>query len=251
MLELNTDLKKAEYLQNLLVSFSTGGQDDNSSYQELRSYFSSDPNTRKLLPKSIITNRDTTQFWQFIKKRFSTYEERRVFIWNDFKSLLEYLESKASNPSEQSITDTLEKFDSNEIHSSWEKALERKTHDPEGAITMARTLIESTCKHILDEIKVKYDSRKIELPALYKKTAKELNLTPEQHDEIIFKQILGSCSGVVNGLGVLRNKLGDAHGTGKNKVKPKERHAELAVNLAGAMALFLIKTYRENAEEKS
>ena len=34
--------------------------------------------------------------------------------------------------------------------------------------------------------------------------------------------------GVVSGLGMLRNKLGDAHGSGKAKVKPKERHAELA-----------------------
>ena len=68
----------------------------------------------------------------------------------------------------------------------------------------------SVCKHILDELKVDYNDKNIDLPALYKKTATELNLSTSQHTEPIFKQILGGCSGVVNGLGNLRNKLGDA-----------------------------------------
>jgi hypothetical protein len=40
--------------------------------------------------------------------------------------------------------------------------------------------------------------------------AKNLNLAPDQHTEEIFKQILGSVQSVVQGLGDLRNKLGDA-----------------------------------------
>ena len=72
-------------------------------------------------------------------------------------------------------------------------------------------------------------------------------MSPEQHDIPIFKQILGGCSSIVNGLGNLRNTHGDAHGKGKIKhYRPSARHAELAVNLAGSMALFLIQTYQEN-----
>ena len=115
--------------------------------------------------------------------------------------------------------------------------------DPEGAITISRSMLESVCKHILDDKRVSYNSSSIELSELYKLTAKELNLAHEQHTEQVFKQILGGCSGIVNGLGTLRNKLGDAHGQGKLPVKPQARHAELAVNLAGSMALFLISTY--------
>ncbi len=59
-------------------------------------------------------------------------------------------------------------------------------------------------------------------------------------------EILGGCSGIVNGLGSLRNKHGDAHGSGPKAIKPKPRHAELAVNLAGTMAIFLIETYEAN-----
>jgi hypothetical protein len=40
-------------------------------------------------------------------------------------------------------------------------------------------------------------------------------------------------------------ELGDAHGTIKSKIKPAERHSELAVNLAGTMAIFIFKTYQE------
>lgn len=71
-----------------------------------------------------------------------------------------------------------------------------------------------------------------------------MNLSASQHNEEVFKQILGGCSAIVSGLGTLRNRLGDAHGQGKMPVKPSARHAELAVNLSGSMALFLISTWR-------
>ncbi len=168
------------------------------------------------------------------------------FIWDEFNGLLEFLETKHTLPPEKNISDLLEKFDSDGIHFAWNKALERRATDPEGAITISRTILESTCKHILDAQSVEYNATKIELSELYKATAKELNLAPEQYNEQIFKQILGGCSAIVNGLGTLRNKLGDAHGKGKSPVKPSPRHAELAVNLAGSMALFLIQTYESN-----
>jgi hypothetical protein len=83
----------------------------------------------------------------------------------------------------------------------------------------------------------------LELPKLYKMTAENLNLAPDQHTEQIFKQILGGCQTVVEGLGALRNKLSDSHGKKSSQVKPTSRHAELAVNLAGTMTTFLLETY--------
>ena len=83
------------------------------------------------------------------------------------------------------------------------------------------------------------------MPKLYKSAAGSLNLSPSQHTEPIFKQILGGCTSVVEGLGAIRNKLGDAHGKGKAAPKPAKRHAELVVNLAGAAAIFLVQTFEE------
>ena len=85
------------------------------------------------------------------------------------------------------------------------------------------------------------------LPKLYHKVAALLNLAPSQHSEEVFKAILGNAQSVVNMLGSLRNKIGDAHGRGR-PVRVKPRHAQLAVNLAGSMATFLVETW--NARQK-
>ena len=77
---------------------------------------------------------------------------------------------------------------------------------------------------------------------LYHLVSIELSLSPSQYTEDVFKKILGGCSSIVNGLGTLRNRLGDTDGQGKKPVRPAARHAELAVNLAGSVALFLVET---------
>ena len=137
---------------------------------------------------------------------------------------------------------TVTNWDTAHIQQAWRKSLDRIHEDPEGAITAARTLLESVCKHILDEINVDYDDN-TDLPKLYGLTSKELNLAPSQHTEDAFKKILGGAHSVVDGLANLRNRLGDAHGQGKRPVKPLPRHAELAVNMAGSMASFLLATF--------
>jgi Abortive infection C-terminus len=128
------------------------------------------------------------------------------------------------------------------VHSVWEKALTRRHTDPDGAITTARTLLETVCKRILDEAGEVY-SDKDDLPALYRAVALKLQIAPSQHTEDAFKRILGGATSVVEGLGSLRNKIGDAHGRGGKPVRPIARHAQLAVNLAGALATFLVDTW--------
>lgn len=233
------EFQLVEYLQDGVVARATGSDFDNQLYKTARTKLLSNKTLEKLLPDWIKTKRTIDQFWTFIKGRFSTYQDRREYLWGEFAPVLNYLETKSTSPIEESIV-----FDEAHIHSQWQKALERKQLEPEGAITSARTLIESTLKHILDEQEIKYNDG-AELPDLYKSVAKSLNLAPEKHQELIFKQILGGASGIVSGLGALRNKLGDAHGKSKKSVKPSERHSELAVNLAGAVAIFLLKTFKE------
>jgi hypothetical protein len=126
------------------------------------------------------------------------------------------------------------------------KALNRRNTDPEGAITVARTLLESVCKRILDDLGEEY-SEKEDLPKLYGKAAKRLNLAPDQHSEEPIKAILGGAMNLVNGIGTLRNRLSDSHGRGGKPVRPSPRHASLAVNTAGAIATFLVETHVERA----
>lgn len=239
----------AESMQNMMLSIATGGSEKDASYVELRRQLVGEPAIDSCLPRMVKTCRSVQQFWQHIKGVSDKYEGRRQHIWKEFEPLLTLLErGDGSSPSDESVSHKLQTFDAEHVRATWSKALERRTSDPEGAITSARTLLEATCKHILEDRGVDYDE-KDDLPKLYRKTAESLNLAPSQHTADVFKQILGGCTAVVEGLGTLRNRLSDAHGKGRTGVKPQPRHAELAVNLAGALAIYLLSTLQAGSGE--
>lgn len=154
------------------------------------------------------------------------------------------------SPADASISATLAAFDPTQVHARWTMAMERRASEPAGAITLARTLLEDVCKWILDQAGETWQEAD-DLPVLYRKLAKVLKLAPDDHTEQVFKQILGSCQSVVESLGALRNKLSDAHSSGPKRARPQPRHAELAVNLAGAMATFLVATWEERKSDAS
>jgi len=243
-------LDKVTRLQDGLVAFSTGGKFDGGDYvyQRLRRELLEQPDIRDKFPEYVRRHRDLGQFWQFIKFKLGSYAERRSFIWDSFRPVIDYLEALDRSPGVQPIGEALKKFDPDAIHGAWQKALDRRVSDPEGAITAARTLLESVCKHVLEDAGIDY-AEDADLPKLWASAADCLNLAPHQHQEKLFKAILGNCQSIVNSIGALRNKIGDAHGTGRRPVKPKARHAELTVNLAGAMAAFLVATQRDRRDD--
>jgi len=233
--------RKAERLQELLVSRATGGAHEDEEYRALRRDLREDPRAREQLPDFVERCRTLQHFWSFIKNEFGTYKERRQFLWDVFSPLLDALEHGGS-PSDPEVEAVLDMLDSNHVQRIWQKALERRQNDPEGAITASRTLIESVCKRILEKMGVEYDETD-DLPNLYHRVAEELNLAPGQYSERLFGKILGNCQSVVQGLGAIRNVEGDAHGSEKG-YRARPRHAELTVNLAGSMATFLVRTWK-------
>lgn len=132
------------------------------------------------------------------------------------------------------------------IKERWEKALERRVCDPDGAVTASGTLLECVYAHILDGFGIdSYEGK--DVTDKYNMVKKVLKLSSEgefSDDKEVNKKIrgiLGSCNNIACGIGTLRNKLGDAH----HSMKPSPRHASLAVNLAGAMAVFLLETLED------
>lgn len=240
--DFKTEFEKAEYLKTILIGRCTNGGFNDDHYKKLRRHFLNQADTKDKVPDWVRTSTNMADFWQFIKPKLSTYDERRKFINEEFAPLLNYLESGQVNPHFDAVEEGLKVLSSDDIARAWTKALERKDTDPDGAITIAKSLVESVLKHILDERKISY-AKDADLPDLYKSVAAELNLSASQHTEDLFRQILGSCAGVVTGLSRLRNTMGDAHGKGKITYHPAARHAELAVNLAGTMCLFILRTY--------
>jgi hypothetical protein len=232
-------------MEGILIAAATGGSSENRIYEHLRRAFMADPTIRDLLPQFVRTYRNLVAFWPYIKHRAGTYAERREIISVAFTPLMDQLEGRNSTPGDKAVSGSLETFDADGVHAVWAKALARRSTDPEGAITVARTLLETVTKRILDEMGETY-SDKDDLPKLYASAAKALNLAPNQHTEEPVKAILGGAMNLVNGIGTLRNRLSDSHGRGgRLPVKPSPRHASLAVNTAGAIATFLVETFLE------
>lgn len=121
-------------------------------------------------------------------------------------------------------------------------------NSPHTAIGLAKELIETSCKSIFKERNEKFDE-KWDLPKLMKETTKLLKLTP---DDILneisayksIKQILGSLSSVVQGIGEIRNKFGSGHGKVKEFKGLQPRHARLAVGAASTLAIYLLETHK-------
>lgn len=215
---------------------------DDATYRLLRREFMDDPTVSHLVPPFVRTTQDKAAMWAFLKGLSGQWEPRRQFVREQFTQLIDRLE-RSPAPADAIVTASLQRFDAEGIKDAWNKALSRREADPAGAITAARTMLETVCKHLLENAdgSATY-SPKDDLPKLYRQASELLNIAPSQHSEDAFKRILGSAASIVEGLGTLRNKLGDAHASGGRPVKPAPRHAALAVNMAGSMALFLIET---------
>lgn len=229
----------------MLIAQATGGgpEIDDELYKQLRAEFLLNSGAKALLPDFVRDCRDLSSFWGYIKYEFGTYADRRNHIWKSFGPLLDYLEARRWAPVDGPAADVLASFDPEGVHSFWERALARIDTEPDGAITLARTMLERVCKRVLDEASITYEESD-DLPKLYGKVAKALSLAPSQHTEEAFRRVLGACHTVVETIGTLRNKIGDAHGQGGRPVRPAARHATLVVNLAGSMATFMVETWQ-------
>lgn len=241
-------LEAVESLQNMMLARATGEFAEEREYRAIRQRLLDEPLVSDRLPSIVRTCRTLGQFWPYIQGIDGTYAGRREHIWENFASVLSILEAASRAPGDGAIGENLARLDEAEIALHWQRALERRAVDPEGAITAARTLVESVCKIILEDCGVEYPP-KADLPKLYGLTAEQLNLAPKQHDEAVFKRILGGAHSIVDGLSAVRNRYGDSHGKGRRPVKPSARHAELAVNVAGALSAFLAASWRERRGE--
>jgi hypothetical protein len=121
-------------------------------------------------------------------------------------------------------------------------------NSPHISIGLAKELIETCCKSIFEDRMETYD-KNWDLTKLMKETTKLLKLTPEDiHNEAkassSIKQILGSLSSVVQGIGEIRNEYGSGHGKDGKFKGLQPRHAKLAVGSASTLAIYLLETHK-------
>ncbi len=113
--------------------------------------------------------------------------------------------------------------------------------DYEGAITTARSLIETVLLSSLDEEGKKYKGN---LDLIYKAFKKRFkNFDPScEHFEDTLKQILTGLNSIVLGIASMRNKTGDGHGENiksHKNYKPSKHHAELVLNASLTFSQFI------------
>lgn len=89
---VSTDYEKVSYLCNLLIDHATGTQASNVEFEELRHDLLSNKDIGQYLPSWLKTNRSLNSFWGFIKPKFDTYAERRLFLSEEFAPILNHLE---------------------------------------------------------------------------------------------------------------------------------------------------------------
>ncbi|HBO0245213.1 abortive infection family protein [Pseudomonas aeruginosa] len=160
------------------------------------------------------------------------------------ESFLDQLSGQPT-PADEELVDLLTRIQSYNIRDRWEKALSRRVTDPSGAITAARSLLETTLKWIIEE----RGGKPIENNrALFNRAIDALGIAVKGQP---VERTIEGLSSIIWGIGEMRNRLGDAHGAVSDSALPTVSEAGLCVNLAGATALFLLEEFEASQAKYS
>ncbi len=136
----------------------------------------------------------------------------------------------------------LSRVDIPSLRDDWFTAASRLERSIPSAITAARTMLETVCKTILVERKLKPTDGG-DLSRLYNQTRACLRLVPNSTSTQPVHEICTGACAVVNGLAALSNIGGDRHGLAGGAEMSDRAFASLAVHVSGAVCLFLAQTH--------
>lgn len=223
-------------------------------YQVLRKGILDDINVGPSAPKFLRDGRDLDDFFPYIKNTVpggasGIWADRRAHVNSELGPAFDRAEKTDSSAADDDIVDALSELNAARVETAWKRAIARREADPAAALTAARTLLETVSKHVLDRVGVKY-SRKDSLGDLYAAAAKSVGVHATQAEGQL-KQFLGACGNVATKIGEVRNEHGDSHGVGADapdEIAPM--YGALAVNLAGALAGFLVLAFQNSTSGK-
>jgi hypothetical protein len=210
-LDAEDDLGAAEAGEALLsfaITIAEGGDVPKEDYRAVHNRLFESPTARRV-GKPLRRYRTPDLLWGYLRSVATgsgSWALRRDAAHELIDPVVEALYDQSEMPADDLVTLATTRLNAESVSEAWSRALDRRESNPDGAITMARTLLESTLKTILDDRQVVYNAD-ADLPALYKAVSKELNLAAGDHTEQAFKQILGGCHSVIVGLGAFATKL--------------------------------------------
>ena len=142
------------------------------------------------------------------------------------------------------ITSMLRGHPIDTIQREWDRAKLSVVSDPADALTAASSMIEATYKFVLHDMGHPFPSNQ-EMRSLSKTVHPLLHISPDQEADEDFRALFQGTISIAQSVSSLRTKIGDAHGASPTRGQPLARHARLAVNVAGAVCIFLLETYQE------
>jgi len=121
--------------------------------------------------------------------------------------------------------------------------------DFDGAITNARSLVESILVLIEERISGSSESYGGDLKKLFARVSNKLNLRGNRQDiPGGLRQVITGLRSIVDGLASIRNAMSDAHSP---QYRASRHHARLAVNSAKTVADFLCQTFEYQKQKGS
>jgi hypothetical protein len=175
-------------------------------------------------------------------------DEQRLF------EIVSRIETGAVPPALTRLSGTAQTLNFDTVSRDLKRALDTAHTDPESAVTSACSTVESVCRLIILELGGELPNKK-DIKGLFNAVKKPLGLSPDRKDldtEIAddVRKNLSGLATVVEGIGALRTHGGDAHGRERGYVRIDPRIANLSINTASTVALFLIETWQRKFPTK-
>lgn len=149
-----------------------------------------------------------------------------------------------SSPSIRTLADILRSGDLSSVDAEFQRALASVETDPPAGATAACALIEALCKtYIEDKGLVMPDKQTIK--DLWKVVRDDLGLEPGSLTDDDKKRILSGLASIVDGVGSLRTHAGSAHGRGRTQEAVSSFDAQLSINAAHALAVYIIALWKQ------
>ena len=188
-------------------------------------------------------NHEDDLYWD---SNLSRYNERYARIYRKCKSIMDRL--AGSTPAIAKTAGELkDEFSSEYMSQQIDLMISMQSTNPTNAIGLAKELIESCCKTILDEMGIVWNKND-DVPQLTNKTMDALKLLPanvqatDQGADAI-KAVLGNLRAIPTKLAELRNPFGSGHGKSASFQGLEERHAKLAVGSSITFVDFIWSTF--------
>lgn len=178
----------------------------------------------------------------------SRYDERYAKIYQRCKTIMDKLEGGSSTII-KTADDLKGKFSSEYMSQQIELMISMQSTNPTTAIVIAKELIESCCKTILDDLGIEW-TKTDDVPQLTNKVMGALNLLPANIQETdqgadSIKAVLGNLRAIPSKLAEIRNPFGSGHGKSASFQGLEERHAKLAVGSSITFVDFIWSTFEK------